>query len=158
LKIHFKWNVVSGDSLAGWEYWDETTEPESHPEFVKIDEGWEVINENEKFLIFVTGTKTWIPHQVRAFVVFSFKNFKNLVCEMLFNNYCVIDLILSKFFDKLFRQLFRYILEFLLGLKGVVQTLKCWVMNWNKHSILNLNFIPKSTFSLKICIKIKKWR
>ena len=48
---------------SNWEYWDENQQ-QSEPEFLKIDEGWEVINETEKFLIFVAGTKTWIPHQV----------------------------------------------------------------------------------------------
>ena len=54
---------------SSWEYWDENQQV-SEPEFLTIDEGWEVINETEKLLIFVAGTKTWIPHQVQPEYLF----------------------------------------------------------------------------------------
>ena len=51
----------------GWVYYDEVKEAQeeaARPEFVKVDEGLEVINEKEKLLIFTTGNEWNIPHQV----------------------------------------------------------------------------------------------
>lgn len=54
--------LLSGE--GDWEFWNQEDE-ESRPEFVKVDEGAEVINENDKLLIFATGLKGYTPHQVR---------------------------------------------------------------------------------------------
>ena len=46
-----------------WEYWDDNMEL-SRPDFLKVDEGHEVINESEKILVFATGDIAHVPHQI----------------------------------------------------------------------------------------------
>lgn len=46
-----------------WEYWDEEGEAR-RPDFLKIDDGFEVINEADKILVFTTGDLAHVPHQV----------------------------------------------------------------------------------------------
>ena len=36
----------------------------SRPDFLKVDEGHEVINESEKILVFATGDIAHVPHQI----------------------------------------------------------------------------------------------
>ena len=55
------------ESPDAWEYIDEdkiAAEEALKPEYVKPDTGPEVINETDKWLIFTTGNRTKIPHQV----------------------------------------------------------------------------------------------
>ena len=47
-----------------WEYWDNDQDNQLKPEYVKIDEGHEIINEDDKLLITTTGTSTYIPHMI----------------------------------------------------------------------------------------------
>jgi hypothetical protein len=52
-----------------WVYYDDEAEAEEEakrPAFLKVDDGFEVINEKEKLLIFASGTKGRIAHQVRG--------------------------------------------------------------------------------------------
>ncbi len=93
-QIKFSSLLIPDGNPAGWEYWDESSQ-KSQPEFLKIDEGWEVINETDKFLIYATGTKTWVPHQVLRRICF----------QMLYKckNYChlrVIVQLLASFDNK----------------------------------------------------------
>ena len=52
------------DDEEEWEYWDEVRDQVQGPDLVKIDEGHEVINEDDKLLIVATGTTVNIPHMV----------------------------------------------------------------------------------------------
>ena len=47
-----------------WEYWDNDQDNQLKPEYVKIDEGHEIINEDDKLLITTTGTSTYVPHMI----------------------------------------------------------------------------------------------
>ncbi len=58
---------VDDDDDDDWEYFDQAKadeEASKKPELIKVDEGVEVINEKEKLLIFTTGDRCSIPHQV----------------------------------------------------------------------------------------------
>ena len=52
-----------GENGEEWEYWDDNMEL-SRPDFLKVDEGHEVINESEKILVFATGDIAHVPHQI----------------------------------------------------------------------------------------------
>lgn len=47
-----------------WEYWDNAQDEAEKPDLLKIDEGHEVINEDDKLLIMATGTQACIPHMI----------------------------------------------------------------------------------------------
>lgn len=47
-----------------WEYWDNAQEQANKPDLLKIDEGHEVINEDDKLLIMASGTQSCIPHMI----------------------------------------------------------------------------------------------
>ncbi len=53
--------------MDDWEYYDSKQEAEEEarkPNFLKVDDGFEVINEREKLLVFATGTMARVAHKV----------------------------------------------------------------------------------------------